>query len=307
MSSITEQACPRVLVPYSEVDDIHGFQDIFVYLRPETNGVLTESALLNVLRKNRVYAEHAPVVYLANLPGEFLVSRHIIEDHYRCKVEFARRGGALFTQDMIQRFEARFNVPFETAEVLGAYQFIEKTGMAEEELFHVWVDNRNFAVLNGQTIKRLDNVFVVNYDIPALLHKNNGDTNIAVFLLRSTLTPEEFRYMIRDMETSLIDAGVLVRGIPPSHAFHYSKGPFEQVLDALGFLYRPDCSHVPLESLCFSRFLLGRGISKEEILNILENPIRRLRHPDGTETENDIFTFTAGMDYEDAYMSVQWD
>ena len=278
-----------------------------MYLRPETNGVLTESTLLNVLRKNRVYAEHAPVVYLANLPGEFLVSRHIIEDHYRCKIDFARRGGALFTPSMIKRFEDRFNVPFETAEVLGAYQFIEKTGMDEERLFRVWVDNRNFAVLNGQTIKRLDDVFVVNYDIPALLHKNNRNTDIAVFLLRSTLTPEEFRYMIRDMETSLIDVGVLDRGTPPSRAFHYSKGPFEQILDALGFLYRQDCSHVPLESLCFSRFLLNRGISKESILNILDNPIRPLRYPDGKEAENNIFTFTAGMDYETARRSVWWD
>lgn len=294
----------KVLVPFTAAEDIAGLQDIFVYLRPETNGMLTESSLFGVLRGSPVYSAHTRMAYLANIPGGFLVENRIIEDHYRHKISFARQGKALFTPGMIEGFEEHFGEGFEGADVLGAYQFIEKTGMDEEELFRLWVDRDDFLVLHGQTIKHWAGRYIINYDIPALLHKNSKETDIAVFLLRSCLSSGDFKAMIDDMEASLRAAGVLEDGMPPSRAFHYSKGPFEQLLDARGFLYRPDGSHVPLEELCFHRFLVSRGLNGPEILELLNNPIRILNLPSGGETEGNLFSFTAGMGFAEAFASV---
>jgi hypothetical protein len=295
---------PKVLVPFSVATDFEENQDIFVYLRPETNGVLTESTLFSVLRGSKVYASHTKMVYLANIPGEFLVSQRIIEEHYRLKVEFAHKGKELFTPSMIQRFEARFGEDFKNTEVLGAFQFIAKTGITEGELFHLWVDGNDFMVLNGQTIKRWKNIYIVNYDIPAILHKNNQQTDIAVFLLRSSLSAEEVRNMISDMEASLRSIGILKEGMPSSRAFHYSKGPFEQLLDARGFLYQVDGSHIPLKDVSFYRFLASNGLQDSNILRILDNPIMLFQLPNGEENESDVFSFTAGMSYEEAYTAM---
>lgn len=294
----------KVLVPFTAAEDIAGLQDIFVYLRPETNGMLTESSLFGVLRGSPVYSAHTRMAYLANIPGGFLVENRIIEDHYRHKISFARQGKALFTPGMIEGFEEHFGEGFEGADVLGAYQFIEKTGMDEEELFRLWVDRDDFLVLHGQTIKHWAGRYIINYDIPALLHRNNRDTDIAVFLLRSTLSSEDFKAMIHDMEDALRKAGILEQNMPPSRAFHYSKGPFEQLLDARGFLYRAGGEHIPLEELCFCRFLMSRGLTPDDILGIIENPIMTFRLPGGGEVESDVFTFTAGMGYEEAFAAL---
>jgi len=305
MGSFTDIEQPKILVPFTPAVQFEDQQDICVYLRPETNGMLTESILFGVLRGRPLYSTHTRMVYLANIPGEFLAANRIIEDHYALKVDFARRGKALFTPTMIEGFEKYFREPFDRADILGAFEFLQTTGMDEEELFRLRVDVPDFLVLNGQTVKRRGDVYIVNYDIPVLLHRNNSKTDIAVFLLRSSLSPEDFRLMIRDMEASLRKAGVLKADMPPSRVFHYSKGPFEQLLDARGFLYRPDGSHVPLEELAFHRFLVSRGVKKTDILHILENPIRICRSPDGEKRECNVLTFTAGMGYEEACRVIQ--
>ena len=298
----TEQI--NILVPYKASEDVAAVQDIFVYLRPETNGMLTESVLFGVLRGSKTYSSHTRMVYLANIPGEFLVEHRIVEEHYRLKLEFARKGRELFTPSMIERFEARFKEDFDRAPVLGAFQFIERTGMDEEELFNIWVDESDFMVLNGQTVKHWKGMYIVNYDIPALLHRSSCGTDIAVFLLRSTLSSREFRDMIRDMEASLRVAGILEKNKPSSRVFHYSKGPFEQLLDAKGFLYNPDGSHVPLEKLSFYRFLTARGVTKSNIEGILDYPIMMFPGRGGKTIEENVFTYTAGMSYAEAFQAI---
>ncbi|MBN2049205.1 MAG: hypothetical protein JW760_02070, partial [Spirochaetales bacterium] len=83
---------PKVLIPFSKADYLSGAGDVVLYLRPETNGVLAESILFRTLRDHPAYGKGITLVYLANIPGEFMVSQGVLEDHYRHKLEFAYHG-----------------------------------------------------------------------------------------------------------------------------------------------------------------------------------------------------------------------
>ena len=80
-----------------------------MYLRPETNGVLTESVIMKTISTEPRWKEEVKLVYLANYPGDFIHTRHVIEHHYRLKILFARKGGAAFTPGMRADFREKFS------------------------------------------------------------------------------------------------------------------------------------------------------------------------------------------------------
>jgi hypothetical protein len=292
---------PTVIIPYPGPSTDIRSRDIFVYLRPETNGVLTESALFQVLAKSPIYRDHMELVYLANIPGEFILQNKIIEEHYCYKMPFARMGGLFFTDYMLKGFEQYFRRPFSESRILGAFDALKELDMTEEELFDFWVTDKDIMTINCQTIKRINDVFVVNYDIPALLHKNTNSTDIAVMLFRNSLTTDEFHHMIEDMRTSLREKAVLGRGRALRRALHYSRGPFEQVLDARGHLYTPEGKHITLEEMQFCSFMRRKGIFCEEIGKILDHPIMGFRTETGEIREECLFFHTEDATYEEAY------
>ena len=50
---------------------------------------MVESILMGVLRGDPLFRECAELVYLANLPGDFIIENHVIEDHYSVNYRFA--------------------------------------------------------------------------------------------------------------------------------------------------------------------------------------------------------------------------
>ncbi|HUX21808.1 MAG TPA: hypothetical protein VMW69_11260, partial [Spirochaetia bacterium] len=260
---------PTVVIPYAWPPTGDSQQDIFVYLRPETNGVRVESILLGAIRKNPRYRELISLAYLANIPGDFIVSNRIVEEHYADRLHFTLNGKASFTPSMQRRFEEYFGVPFEEAEIVGAFEAMRKRGWTSEDLFELRVDESKICVLNAQTVKQVDGLYLVNYDIPAILHKNHASTDVAVMILRSSLTAAEFVQLLEDIRVSLVAGEVLSADTPLSHAVHYSKSPFEQILDAKGYLYRSDGSHEDFESIRFAHWLIERGLSTQVIRGLL--------------------------------------
>jgi len=262
---------------------------------------LVESTILRVIQGNTRYSDEVALVYLANIPGDFIVANQLVEQHYSFRIFFTKAGKSAFTPRMRREFEKRFGVSFLEARILGAYEAMAVLGLDWEGLFSVWVDWDDFLIVNGQTVKKVGDLFVVNYDIPAILHKNNTHTDIAVMILRSAQTYTEFRHMIRDIGDALIQESILTPNTPLSRAFHYSKGPFEQILDAMGFLYDESSTHVPLAEIRFYRYLLENGYDGETIAHLLRYPILKFREPDGTERESDIYAYTR----EDTYASAR--
>ena len=289
---------PSLLVPYPGPDPSGTTFDSYVYLRPETNGVLTESVLMKTIRETPEWREGARLVYMANYPGDFIQTRHLVEHHYRLKLSFARHGGAAFTEGMRREFERKFGEKFDPERVLGSFEALGHLGIDEEELFGYRVGQEDMLVVLGQNVKRYGNLWVVNYDIPAILHKNAFDTDIAVMVFRIGLSWEDFRTMVGAMSAHLVEAGVIGKDTAPSRAFHHSKSPWEQLLDGIDFLWGADVSDGGVEDdISFGAYMMDRGVAREELRETIKSPLVVHAGADGSESEANLFELTAGMNY----------
>lgn len=292
---------PTVVIPFNTECRSENCQDVCVYLRPETNGIQVESAMLRTIQGSSFYRDRVELVYLANLPGSFVWKKRIIEKHYHLKILFAKRGRALFTDYMRRRFSEYFNVPFEKASVWGAFQAMKHLGYTRRKLFDIWVPPEDMLFLNGQTIKRVQEHFIINYDVPAILLKNHGDTDMAVMILRTDLPPESVHKLMMEMVDSLKSQGLLSHGEAFTRVFHFSRSPFEQILDGIGFIYNPDGTHIDLRSINFYTFLLRRGLTPTEIEKIIQYPIFCFQDEEEGYSEKTIYTASYGMGYDEAY------
>ena len=179
---------PTIVLPFIETIGDEEVKDLFIYLRPESNGIRVESLMFSVIHNDPVFRERISLVYLANLPGDFVSDRKVIENHYFLKCEMARRGRECFTPLMIARFEKWFNVKWDEANVVSAYEAINELHIDSKKLFNLWVSDKDFFYVHGQSVKKVGSLFVINYDIPELLKKNSVNTDIAVMVLRTRLT-----------------------------------------------------------------------------------------------------------------------
>ena len=296
---------PTIILPYRGPTDDQNLQDIFVYLRPETNGLRVESIMLKVLKSAKKYSSTMKLVYMANFPGEFIAANNIIEQYYSLKLHFAVMGKSAFTPQMIRQFNTHFHHGFDDSEVLGAFQALGRFNMSPEELFNVWVAKDDICVINGQTIKKINNSYVVNYDIPELIHKNSNKTDIAIMLFRTSLDQSNLQELFKSMHAALIHANIINPRYDISRAFHYSKGPFEQLMDGIAYLYTQNREKIGLEDFTFARYLMERTIDSVLICGLLMNPIVGLEQTPGPILEVNLFQYTSGMNYGQTYATLQ--
>lgn len=292
---------PTIIVPYKGPCLESGCSDYFLYLRPESNGIKVESTILKVIESNPEFKSRITLAYLANFPGAFILKNHVVEEHYRVRLHFASHGKAGFTPGMISHFEYYFRVKFQEANIVGAFEALSALKLSVEELFNLWVPPYDILITCGQIIKRVNGLFIVNYDIPALLHKNNHKTDIAVMILRTRLDAATFGVFLDKVRDSLTQALVLDPAKPSSRIFHYSKSPFEQLLDAQGYLYGPDLERLSLGACSFGVFMKEHGWTEESLIQILDNPIFRFPLPGkGLEIEENILEATQSFSYQEA-------
>lgn len=295
-----EGRLPNILVPFVPAQESLICRDVFLYLRPETNGIEVESLIMGVIRKEAVEKHDVKLAYLANLPGDFISAKGLVEHHYRIRLLFALKGKQLFTKHMKKVFKSYFRCSFENADIIGPYEAMKKLGLDEETLFKTWVKPSKMLNINGQSIKKIKDYFVLNYDIPALLNKNNINTDIAVMIFRILRKTENVNFIIGEVEQKLRDKGIINILSPPSRVFHYSKGPFEELLDSSGFLYDSNFENIPVDQVSFGRFLVKNGVTAGQIKGALYNPIMKFRESENSFVENDIFSYTKNTSYEEA-------
>ena len=298
----SELRLPTIIIPYPGPSSDSTVQDIAIYLRPETNGVKVESTILGVIHKNAAYKKALQIVYLANLPGDFMVENRIIAEHYALNIHFAKKGKGAFTEGMILQFERYFDEKFDPASIIGPFEALELLGMTEEELFRIWVPVEDFTRINGQIVKKYADHYIVNYDIPALLQKNSTKTDVFSMILRSFLPYEEFHKLINSINGALEVEGIITNPVLYSHVFHYSKGPFEQILDGKGYIYTKEDQHIDLSELSFFSYLISNGCKREDILKAIDNPILRFTVNGGKTEEHNLFVYTYNDSYEEALL-----
>lgn len=291
---------PTIIISYPGPSRAPAVQDIFIYLRPESNGVRVEGPLLKSIRDYPAPKDSLKIIYMANIPGSFLIKHRIIEEHYSLKVRFAMLGRDLFTATMRGAFEDYFQIPFSEADIIGSFEALKRLKLTYEELFHLWLPEKDLFTIHGQTVKRFKGTYIVNYDIPALLHKNNNRTNIFVIILRSFLPYSENHKIMDLIGKTFSEQGLLAEHMPLSYILHYSKGPFEQILDGLGYAYTREEKHAALPSLSFFAYLLDKGCAREDILDAIHNPIMNFSTEPGI-VEKNLLHLTAEKSFEEAY------
>ena len=173
---------PTIVLPYTESNSNENFRDLYIYLRPESNGIRVESLIFGLIHDNFLYRDGISLVYLANLPGDFVSKEKIIERHYNLKCEIAKKGRECFTPLMIERFEKWYKVNWDDVNIVTAYEALRILKVTSKELFNVWVNEKDFFYVHGQSIKKIGQLYVINYDIPELLKMNNLETDIATMV-----------------------------------------------------------------------------------------------------------------------------
>jgi len=295
-----EMGQPTIIVPYPGPSSVAGFQDIFVYLRPETNGVIAESTILRVVKSANVHGDAMKLIFLANIPGEFIVENHIVEQFYSVRLHFAVHGGNAFTPSMRERFSRHFSIPFSEAKIYGAFRALQEFDMQPEELFKVWVAETDLMHLNGQIVKKIKDIYVVNYDIPALIHKNSRQTDIAVMIFRTSYGYPEVKALVANMHKALCDINILSAQFDASRAFHFSKGPLEQVMDGIAYLYPATGKKLHLANFTFATWLQEQGFDISILKSLLLNPIVTWKDEQGNGHEDNVFNLTLYDDYATA-------
>lgn len=290
-------------MPYPGPDSDPESVDVFLYLRPESNGVEVESAVMSVIGHSGYYHSAISLVYLANIPGEYIIDNHIVERHYELRLYFAVHGGAAFTASMRDRFSRYYGVPFDARRVIGAFEALRRLNWTPEELFSLWVAEADLTRINGQVVKRHKDVWIVNYDVPALLHKNTAATDIAVMVFRTRAGYPHFLGLASSFRETLVERGLLRSGMPIERAVHLSRSPFEQLLDGRDYLLGSDGQPLGMKQASFAAYLSGRGMSSEAIEGLVEHPICRVAGRYGT-TESNLLEVCEGCSYEDAWEMV---
>ncbi|MBN2619321.1 MAG: hypothetical protein JXR64_13495 [Spirochaetales bacterium] len=294
---------PTIVLPYMKTRRDDSYKDLFLYLRPETNGIKVESPLFNVIYNNPTFRTGIELVYLANIPGDFVTKNRVIENHYSLKCKIAREGKECFTPLMRERFEQWYKVKWDDVEIITAYQALEKLNISSKELFNLWVNDRDFFYVHGQSIKKIGALYVINYDIPELLKINSVSTDIAVMVLRTSLSNRDITTLITEMEKELKRVGAVDPKTPPRRCFHYTKSPLEEILDGTGYLYDDDCTPVPFENISYVDFLLKKGLSIEYINSLVVNPIVTIVE-NGLEQEVYLYDYLMGDSYEEAFFKI---
>ena len=299
MTGVQTPHKPSILVPYRGPDPSGQTLDVFVYLRPESNGVIAESVIINVVKACRATHPGIDLVYLANIPGAHIVEKRIVERHYAVRLFFAVHGGRPFSEDMRHQFECFYHQPFASHEVIGAFEALRRFRWTPEELFRLWVEENAVVRIAGQVIKRYRDVWIVNYDIPALLHKNNAQTDIAVMTFRTREGYPHFFELGQRIRERLVSEGVLSYGMPIARAAHISRSPFEQLLDARDYLLCGERSTGCVFASSFAQYLLARGVSEARITGLVEHPICRIDYGAGLPKEFNLLDLCEGFSYQD--------
>ncbi|TVR67675.1 MAG: hypothetical protein EA427_12965 [Spirochaetaceae bacterium] len=290
---------PQVLVPYGGPEPDPAYLDVFVYLRPESNGVEVESAVLSVIQHCAEYRSGINLIYLANVPGDYIVRNRIIERHYATRLFFGVHGGSAFSSDMKRQFELFYGVPFEQDRVIGAFEALRRFEWDPEELFRLWVENDALVHIAGQNIKRYNGIYIVNYDVPALLHKNNAGTDIAVMAFRTREGYPHFFHLAHQMRSTLVERGLLRQGVPIARAVHISRSPFEQLIDTRDYLIRQDGSPATPADSSFGRYLLDRAVPLAVVQGFMDHPICEFDFGEGLPRDQSLLELCEGFNYED--------
>ena len=188
-----------------------------VYVRPETNTILYERAIVAGIR-----GRGDSIVYTANLNGSLFREEGILQDHYVTQLRFASdpRAEASRYPEVGERLERHFGAAVGES-LVGSLEAPTRLGLSEEDLFETFVPPADFLTCCGQLFKRIGGHIVANPGLPAVLKRYTPQANVFVVVVRSSdgsadsfasLNRSIYKEITSRAETPLVDAGEVRAG-----------------------------------------------------------------------------------------------
>jgi hypothetical protein len=274
---------PDILLPYPEEED--GLTDrpersayAVVYVRPETNTILYERAIVSGIRKRG-----DKVIFTANINGSLFLRDRILEEHYASQFRFAAdpREELARYPEIASRVEAHFGVRADGASILGAFEAVSRLGVPEETLFGSFMPDAEFLTCWGQQFKRFGGAVVVNPHLPAILKRYTPSANVFVVAVRSKDgAPDFFTGLNRGIYeeiTARVETPVLHGStLEPlawqekvRRTYHISRTHLMALFDMAAFVYRQDGSRLAPEAAPLGRELVRRDAATPDLLRVL--------------------------------------
>lgn len=288
---------PDIAVPF-ESHNCDNASAFVIAARPKTNTLTYESVILKAI------TSHIELLYMANLSGNVVQNSGIIESQYGVQFQFAKDGKKCVAKypEMVEAFEKKYKINFEKAPLIGALEAVstyrDEIGKSSEELFHTMVDDEDFLLMYGQTVKRVGRYFVLNYDIPAVFHKHNQRTNIFVIAARlknpgldfSTLNHAIYDGLIRNPSIQIIDRyshKELAWYNQVRRTYHISNSHLKAMFDMTDYVLDEHRCPVSFDCTPLGRKLLSRGnVSLQNLLEVKKNPLVRIELESGDQLVN---------------------
>ncbi len=282
---------PDIIIPYPKDED--GFSacgDLaayaVAYVRPETNNVLYERAILAGLRA------HGKIIYCANIAGSVFSRDSILENHYPSQFRFARDpwGELAKFPEIRARVEEHFRLSLENARLLGSFDAVHALGVTEEALFETIVAPADYLGCWGQSFKRFAGAIVVNPNLPAIVKRHAPPANVFAVVVSSSSRPDPFfdvmneavfREITSRAETPVIDGeklDSLVWSEKIRRTYHLSSNHLMAMFDMPDYVYtadgtRLDCAETPL-----GKWLVkGASVAKSRLRALKASPLVRRR------------------------------
>lgn len=267
------------------IDYIDNYNDILpsavVYVRPETNEIHYEKAIIMGI------TPFADVIYLANINGKIFIKDALILEHYSSQYKFSITAKQEMAKhpEMVKMFEDYFKEDFVESNIIGSFDAILKINMTSEVLFNTVVSEQNFLKFYGQTIKKINNYYIVNYDIPAIIKRYTPKANVFAIAIKfknenisfTDINQSIFDQIKNSNDTPLIydDEYKNMNWIEKvKRTYHISKNNVMAMFDMVDFIITTKNVHIKFENTPLGRILTDKyNINSDDIFKIKDNPL----------------------------------
>lgn len=266
---------PDIIIPYiPDENDVSPYA--MVYVRPQTNKLNYEKAIIVACQK------FGDVIYLANINGKIFIKNVLILDHYSTQYYFSIHSKTVIGEypEMVECFEKHFKTSFEKSDIISSFDAQLRLKLSAEELFNTIVGDKDFLKLYGQTIKKINGYYVVNYDIPAIISKYTPESDVFVVGVKITnpdtaiddINQTIFDNLKKDLSTPIIDEdklSMLKWNDMVRRTYHISCNHIATAFDMSDFIFNPDGTVLDFYNIPLTRYLIDNKIvTLEEIRQI---------------------------------------
>jgi len=154
------------------IDEILNLPVCVIHVRPKTNIVSYERDILLAITQSYTISQFTlpQYLYMANITGTLFEQNQLVINHNPVRYEFAVYGKELLGRypEMVERFENKFKTKFDDAKIIGSFEALKIMNVSPKDLMQKLVPEENYIKMYGQTIKKIDDYFVINYDVPGI-------------------------------------------------------------------------------------------------------------------------------------------